>query len=460
MNYNQKKMESGITGFILENAKNMPAMEEDTYNLKKTYRYWRIRMMYSMMMGYACFYLIRQNFTMAIPAMEAELGYSKTQIGLVLSIAAVIYGLGKGLSGLLSDRSNARYFMTFGLLMSAVMNMFMGFSSSLGFFMVFWSLNSVFQSMGWPPCARLLTHWYSPREIATKWALWNTSQQIGGALILVAGGFLIEHYGWRSVFFVPSAACILMAFLLFNRLRDTPQSLGLPPIEVHHGYVRTAQCLEEENMSMRQVLFQRVLKNKLVWYVCLANFFVYIVRMSVFTWGPTFLKEFKGSSLHLAGWQTAAYDVAGMFGGIVAGYLSDRIFQGHRGRVGAIFMLVLGVCVAFLWLSPVGHTVLHFLGMMAIGFLVSGPQILVGVAATDFASKKAAGVASGLTGTVGYIGTAVTGVGIGALVQYYGWDYAFMFVTVSAFLSALFFALTWNHRSRILDAAAESSSTL
>jgi sugar phosphate permease len=123
-------------------------------------------------------------------------------------------------------------------------------------------------------------------------------------------------------------------------------------------------------------------------------------------------------------------------------------------------MIILGVCVAFLWLAPVGYTALHFLGMMSIGFLVSGPQILVGVAATDFASKKAAGAASGLTGTVGYIGTAVTGVGIGAIVDYYGWDYAFMFVTASAFLSALFFALTWNHRSKVLDAAAECSSTL
>ena len=89
--------------------------------------------------------------------------------------------------------------------------------------------------------------------------------------------------------------------------------------------------------------------------------------------------------------------------------------------------------------------------MVGIGFLVSGPQILVGVAATDFASKKAAGAASGLTGTFGYLGTAVTGVGIGAIVDYSGWDYAFLLVAVSGVLSAFFFCLTWNHRSKVLD---------
>ena len=89
----------------------------------KRYSYWRLRMMYSMMIGYAGFYLVRQNFTMAIPSMQSDLGYSKTQIGVIISVAAVVYGIGKGISGLLGDRSNARYLMTFGLLMSAVMNL-------------------------------------------------------------------------------------------------------------------------------------------------------------------------------------------------------------------------------------------------------------------------------------------------------------------------------------------------
>jgi phosphoglycerate transporter family protein len=406
--------------------------------------------MYSMMFGYAGFYLIRQNFTMAIPYMQRELGYSKTQIGIVISLAALVYGLGKGLSGLLSDRSNARYFMAAGLFLSALMNFFMGFGSHLSWFMIFWTLNSCFQSMGWPPCARLLTHWYSPKELATKWALWNSSQQIGGGLILILAGFLIENYGWRYAFYVPGIIAVFLALFLVNRLRDTPQSLGLPSIEEHHGLV-VEETSEDDTLSWREILFERVMKNKLVWYVSLANFFVYVVRMTVFNWAPTFLSEFKGSSIKLAGYQTAAYDIAGIFGGLLAGFLSDKFFSGYRGRVGAIFMVALAGCVFLLWHAPAGQTFLHFLIMMAIGFLISGPQILVGVAAADFASKRAAGTASGMTGTVGYIGTAVTGVGVGAIVDSFGWGSAFCAVTVSALMGALFFALTWNHRSKALE---------
>jgi sugar phosphate permease len=136
--------------------------------------------------------------------------------------------------------------MTFGLMMSAVMNFFMGFSSSLSLLILFWSLNAVFQSMGWPPCARLLTHWFSPKEIGTKWALWNSSQQIGAASILVLGTFLIEHFGWRYTFYVPALICLLLGLFLLNRLRDTPQSLGLPSIEEHHGLVKPTSQYRED----------------------------------------------------------------------------------------------------------------------------------------------------------------------------------------------------------------------
>ncbi|MHA1558306.1 MAG: MFS transporter [Alphaproteobacteria bacterium] len=420
------------------------------------YRYWRFRIMYSMMTGYAGFYLIRQNLSMAIPSMQAELGYSKVQIGIILSTAAIIYGFGKGVVGVISDKSNARYFMTIGLLCSAVMNLFMGFSSSLFYLILFWALNSCFQSMGWPPCARLLTHWFSQKEIATKWAIWNMSQQIGGAIVLVMGGYLIERYSWRYAFFIPSFCAVGLAIFLFNRLRDTPRSLGLPPIEEYHG-LQSSLNDDEEHLSMREILLNKVLKNKLVWYVCLANFFVYVVRMSVFNWAPTILKEFKGSSLYLAGWQTATYDLAGMFGGLVAGSLSDRLFHGRRGRVGCICMMFLSFAVTLFWLLPKGSPYLDFIAMTIIGFLISGPQILVGVAAADFASKKAAGAATGLTGTVGYIGTAFAGVGIGSIVEYFGWDIAFMTIIGACILSAFFFALTWNHRSAVLEKSSQYS---
>lgn len=411
------------------------------------YSYWRFRIMYSMMVGYAGFYLLRQNFTMAIPYMTGELGYTKIQIGCVVSFAALLYGMGKTIFGLLGDKINPRYLMAFGLLFSAFMNICIGMSSTLTAFILFWTLNSCFQSMGWPPCAKLLTHWFSPKEIGTKWAIWNSSQQIGGASIVLLSSFLIAHYGWRYIFYVPAIISILISFFLLNRLRDTPESLGLPSIENHHGLKENNEC----KLGTRKTFLEKVLKNKLVWYISIANFFVYIVRMSIFNWAPTFLREFKGSSLAQTGWQVASFDLAGILGGIIAGMLSDKKFKGYRGRVCAIFMGFLTLFVMMLWFTPYGSTWIHWLSMMGIGFLLTGPQVLVGVAAADFATKKAAGAASGFTGTFAYIGTSISGIGIGYLVEKFGWGSAFLFMTFSSVLSMVFFMLIWNERSQTLE---------
>ncbi len=423
----------------------------NTKSLTKIYSYWRFRIMYTMMIGYAAFYLVRQNFTVCIPYFQSELGFSKLEIGWIISIGSIVYGLGKGISGFISDRTNARYFMSIGLFFSALISFLIGFFQGYVSLLILWVLNNCFQSMGWPPCARLLTHWYSSKELATRWAVWNMSQQIGGALVLlISGGFLINHFGWPSVFFVPAIICMVMSVFLFNRLRDTPSSLGLPPIEVYHGLTTHNPDYKEEKITLKE-LYSQVLSNKLVWYMCFANFFVYVVRMSIFNWAPTFLQEFKNGSIAIAATQTAMFDLTGMFGGVIAGYLSDKVFKGYRGRVGVFYMMGLIAGIIILWKSPSNSTFLHFFGMMLIGFLVTGPQILIGVAATDFSSKKAAGAASGLTGTVGYIGTAVTGAGMGYVVDSYGWDLAFLFITISGFLSMICFILTWNHRSKALD---------
>lgn len=409
----------------------------------KSFKYWQNRTLYSIIIGYAAFYLVRQNFVMTFPALQAEFGFSKVQLGLVLTFFSIIYGVGKVVSGSLSDRSNARYFMAFGLLASALINIMMGFNSTLMGFTILWSINACFQSMGAPPCARLLTHWFTPQEIGTKWAIWNISHQVGGALVFACAGYVIQTWGWQQAFLLPALLTILVSGFLVERLRDTPQSLGLMPAD--QGI--PSQQSQSTHLTLRQIL-GRVFKNKYVWYVCWANFFLYIVRMGVFNWAPTFLREFKGSSLNMAGWQSAAFEIAGIFGGIIAGRLSDKKFSGRRGPVGVLFMVALGVIILYLWKVPAGNALMDALSLFCVGFLVYGPQVLIGVAATDFSSKEAAGAASGLTGTFGYLGSSLAGVGIGWTVESFGWDYAFILFIASSFLGAFFLALTWKQGSQ------------
>lgn len=421
---------------------------------KHSYRYWRIRILYSTIIGYAAYYLVRQNFSMAMPGLMEEFGYTKVELGWIVTIFSIVYGIGKFFNGYLSDRSNARYFMSIGLFLSAIVSIFMGLGVGLGTMGFIWGINAWFQSMGWPPAARMLTHWFSPKELGTKWGLCASSHQIGAAVILVLAGYLIDVFGWRSAFIVPSILAFVFSIYLFNRLRDTPQEVGLPPVEEYKGDGVSNE--PSERITFQEVLSE-VFGNKLVWYIGIANMCLYIPRIGVFTWAPTFLKEFKGVTLLVAGWQTAGFEMAGLLGGILAGWFSDRIFGGRRGPVGALFLVGLSVCLLAIWLIPKGHPFLDTIALMVAGFLVYGPQVLAGVACADLTSKRAVGMAIGFTGIFAYAGSAISGVGIGAIVETYGWPGGFILFIITSLIGAFFFALTWNHRSKNLTPDVESS---
>jgi sugar phosphate permease len=333
--------------FAKASAQNASASFLKVFAEQGSYPYWRTRILYATIIGYAAFYLVRQNFSMAMPAIMEEFGYSKIHMGWVATSFSIVYGVGKFINGYLSDRSDARYFMSVGLFLSSIICFFMGLGSSLIFFALCWGLNGCFQSMGWPPCARLITHWFSPKELGSKWALWASSHQIGAVAIFGLGGFLIERFGWRSVFIVPAFVSMGIAFFLFNRLRDTPREVGLPPVEEFKGDVAHVSEHLEDRITIKDVI-TIVFANKLVWYMAIANMCLYIPRMGIFFWAPTFLKEFKGVSLIIAGMQLVSFEVASVIGGIAAGYISDKVFAGRRGPVGTVFLIGLAVALFIL----------------------------------------------------------------------------------------------------------------
>jgi glycerol-3-phosphate transporter len=354
------------------------------------------------------------------------------------------YGVSKLVNGVIGDRANPRYFMAIGLLFSALANVFFGMSSSLILLGLFWGLNGWFQGMGWPPCARLLTQWYSPNERGTKWAIWNTAHQVGGGIIMILGGFLTQRYGWRSSFFIPAAIGAVTAFWLVDRLRDSPESLGLPKIEVYRNdevYEADARDLDQAH-PVKDILFRHVLRNRQLWYLAFANFFVYLVRYGALDWAPTFLVEAKHSTVADAALKASGFEFLGIAGALLAGWLSDRYFKNRRSVVNVVYMVVLALAVAGFWLVPAGHPWVDAGLLAAIGFLVYGPQMMVGVCAADLGGKAAAATATGFTGFWGYAGSIASGVGTGWIVDRWGWDGGFAFFILAAFVGAALFTLT------------------
>ena len=412
----------------------------------RLYRHWRVRVMYATIAGYALFYCVRKNLSMAAKAITDEFHFSNTQWGTVLSVATVVYALSKFFSGVVGDRANPRYLFALGLLFSAGVNLLFGFGASLGFFIGMWALNNLFQGTGVPPCVRLLTSWFSPREIGRAWGLWNASHQIGGAIIAVWAGWLVTHYGWRSAFWVPAIVCVVGAFWLLNRLTDSPESMGLPAVEVYRDRA-AAGSVADAAAPFWGGFRQHILGNKWVWIVSAANFFVYIVRIGLLDWTPKYLQEAKGFNLKEAGWSLSAFELAGIFGAYAAGWISDTVFKGRRGPVSVGFMLLLIGCVASLSFVPRGQVWTMAGVFVALGFFVYGPQLLIAVAAADFATKAAASSAVGLTGLFGYLGASVCGVATGMLADHFGWDGVLWFYGASAVIGAGLLATTWRART-------------
>ena len=214
-----------MLGFM-KSARSAPYQNDNEINA--LYRYWRIHMIVGIYLGYTVFYFTRKSFNFAMPSMLDELGMTIEDVGILSTLFYVTYGLSKFLSGILSDRSNPRYFMAFGLIATGIINIFFGLSSSLTAFAFLWFLNAIFQGWGWAPCSKVLTSWYSRTERGRWWSFASTSHNVGGGLIPIIVSLVIGATAtWRYGLIVPGIIAIVIGFLSLG-VCVTPQSMGFP----------------------------------------------------------------------------------------------------------------------------------------------------------------------------------------------------------------------------------------
>jgi OPA family glycerol-3-phosphate transporter-like MFS transporter/OPA family sugar phosphate sensor protein UhpC-like MFS transporter len=388
--------------------------------------------------GYATFYFVRKNLSVAQPVMKQELHFNNAVFGAFITMHGLLYGLSKFLNGFIGDRSNARKLMVVGLAGSAVMNVLFGFSSTAAALGVIWLFNGWFQGMGFPPCARLMTHWFSPKELAHKFSIWNTSHCIGGGLIVILCGYLVTA-NWRYCFWVPAGLALACAFLLYKNLPDTPPSVGLPEVA---GTQEDSG--KQSDKEFRAMVMEKVFRNKWVWLISSSNFFVYIIRYAAFDWGPTLLTETKHYKIMHAGWMVAGFECAGAIGALLAGWMTDRFFGGRPMRVAVVAMALAGVSVYLFWKVPHQTEWSSTLLLCSIGFFIYCPQCLVATAVANLATKRAAATAVGLTSLFGYGSTLFSGWGLGQLVDYtHNWDAAFGGLLIVAALGVIVMGLAW-----------------
>ena len=154
----------------------------------------------------------------------------------------------------------------------------------------------------------------------------------------------------------------------FFLLKDTPQSCGLPPIEEYKHEPVAAEVSDENKTTFKEIFYKYILHNKYLWYLAIANIFVYFIRYGVVSWAPTYLTAVKGFTKEGSRWAYFLYEWAGIPGMLVSGYLSDRVFRGRRAPATICFMLFVVLAILVYWFNPAGNILIDNLALIAIGF--------------------------------------------------------------------------------------------
>ncbi|MFC2078690.1 MFS transporter [Candidatus Bipolaricaulota bacterium] len=412
---------------------------------------WQRQIFILLWITYAAFYLGRVNFSVALPGIMAQFGWTRADVGAIGTALFWAYALGQFINGQLGDKVGARVLITIGLVASAVVNVFFGFSAAIWVMILLWAVNGYAQSMGWAPTVKTLANWFPPRMRGKMSGRLGTSYILGGALSVVLAGFFAARFGWQATFYAPAGLMVVAAIHWYLRAKNSPENAGLPPLEEIEKSTESVEVniarSEDVYMGLRYTLRQSI-GNPRVWVMGWGLFFVNIVRYGFLTWAPTYFFETQGAGIDKAAYSSIIFPIAGALGALFAGWATDRWFQSRRAPVAVVSLVLAGVlCWAYRFAVPTHQWVLGLATLALIGFAVFGAHVLIVAAAPmDFGSRKAASSATGFIDGWGYVGAGLQGLATGLLVDRWGWNAGFAFWILCAFAGAAVMAFLWKYK--------------
>lgn len=389
-----------------------------------------------MVTGYASYYLTRNSLNFVTPMMREDkaLALTITQIGGLTSILPVAYGASKFASGVLGAKTSPTLLLAGGLMATALVNIAFGFGHAYLWFCVCWGLNGALQGLGAPACARFLTAWFAGKERGTFWGFWTASNNVGGFLAPLLAGTAARHYGWRWGMYAPGVVGIAVGLLILLIMRDSPESIGYPPIEPKKPTASGAK----NQPSIMDSLKNECLKNPFTWLFAISYFFVYVVRTGVTAWFIHFLIQAKGLDGAAAAVRVSGLELGGLAGSLSAGAISDVAIRRYSNspsvgvRVKVVITYAIGTALALagFWACPNQPTA-QWLAVAIVGFFLYGPQMLIGLCGAEVVSPSAVGASQGFLGWISYLGSSVAGLPLSLVLQHYGWGAMFSFLIAS-----------------------------
>lgn len=397
----------------------------------------------TMALTYAAYVLLRATFTYSAPAMAASLRLSLHSIGEITSAFPLAYGLSRLLTGVVVDRAAPHVALAGGLFLAGLANVAMGCAGSVAALAALWGLNGLVQGVGAGSAAKMLLNWFGPSERGFFWALWSTSANVGGFVApIVCGRLAGSGLGFRSGMIVPGAVAMGLAAVAVVVMRSSPQQMGFGA-RAWEGGQGGQGGQEEEKEGWKEAMTKGVLKNGLLWTLAIGYFFIYFVRAGMKSWLHFWLVEAHGVSAAEAAYRVSGVEVGGIAGTFSAGMVSDWA-GGRRVAVTIVYLLGLMGSVAAMWMrAGVGGAVWDFVWMGVVGFMVNGPQMMVGLIGAEVVDKRVVGTANGMLGLVSYVGAAASGMPLAVVIERWRWRGFFWALLACSLLSVSCLSRLW-----------------
>lgn len=432
-----------------------PCNEESLSEQKQRLKRFQWSTFLAATLGYGMYYVCRLSLNVVKKPIVDEGVFSETELGIIGAVLFFTYAVGKFMNGFLADRSNINRFMSTGLLVTALVNLCLGFVHSFILFAVLWGISGWFQSMDAASCVVGLSRWFTDKKRGSFYGFWSASHNIGEAMTFIIVASIVSALGWRYGFLGAGLVGLIGALVVWRFFHDTPQSKGLPAVNAPEKK-KEMDALETEEFNRAQ---KAVLRNPAIWILALSSAFMYISRYAVNSWGVFYLQAEKGYSTLDASFIISISSVFGIVGTMFSGVISDRFFGGRRNIPALIFGLMNVFALCLFLLVPGVHFWMDALAMILFGL---GIGVLIcflgGLMAVDIAPRNASGAALGVVGIASYIGAGLQDVMSGVLiegnkrlvdgVEVYDFTYINWFWIGAALLSVLLALLVWNARSK------------
>jgi sugar phosphate permease len=328
----------------------------------------------------------------------------------------VAYAVGQFAAGALGDRIGPRRLVGAGMIASAVLTAWSGASATALGLALSLTLNGAAQATGWPGTVQAMAPCFGREQRGWIMGLWSTCYQVGGLAAGALAAALLKGIDWRAAYTLPALWVALVGGLVLVALPEAPR--------VADGERRAART--------------RLIRDPVLWSLGLAYFCLKLIRYSLLFWLPFYLERSLGYARGVAGYQSLAFEVGGIAGAVLLGFVSDRWLGGRRGLAGLLGCLTLAL--ALLLYLAVGHLGpgWNFAALAVVGLTLIGPDALLsGAAAQDLGGPAAAATAAGFVNGMGSVGAILEGVITAEVSVRLGWSALFWVFFGLALLAAL-----------------------